>query len=200
MAPRHAGCIMPVTCVDERSALIMIDLQKGILRLLPANLAAQLVTDARQLAAAFRARSLPVVAVNVAYAADLADAPAGRVDVPPFRGPFSSDWSELADELDLQSSDLRVTKHQWNAFHGTDLDLNLRRRQVTELVVVGVATSRGVESTVRSAYEYGYNVVVPSDAIADPHMISHQHSRDIVLPQVAELGLTSEILALLERT
>jgi len=191
---------MPVTCIDERPALVMIDLQKGILRLLPDELAARLVANVRQLAEAFRANNLPVIAVNVAYSPDLADAPAGRVHVLPFRGPFSPDWSELVDELGLQPTDLAVTKHQWNAFHGTDLDLHLRRRQVTQVVVVGVATSRGVESTVRSAYEYGYNVVVPSDAIADPHMISHQHSRDIVLPQVAELGLTSEILALLERT
>jgi len=76
-----AECIVPVTCIDERVALVMIDLQKGILRLLPDVLATQLVANSRQLPEAFRVRDLPVVAVNVAYSADLADAPAGRVDV-----------------------------------------------------------------------------------------------------------------------
>lgn len=190
---------MPITVLNERVALVMIDLQRGILRLPPPDVTQRVVDNARQLAEAFRAVGAPVIAVNVAYADDVADAPAGRSDIAPFRGPFPADWSQLVDELDLQPEDIRVTKHQWNAFHGTDLDVQLRRRQLTDVVVVGVATSRGVESTVRSGYEFGYNMVVASDAVADPHTVSHNHSLEVMLPQVAEIALTADILASIPR-
>lgn len=97
----------------------MIDIQRGIVRLPPPDMARQMIENARILAAAFRRSELTVIAVNVGYAPDAADAPAGRCDVPPFRGPFPPDWAQLVDELEIQPSDVLVTKHQWNAFHRT---------------------------------------------------------------------------------
>jgi len=71
-------------------------------------------------------------------------------------GALPSDWSELIPELDRQSADLVVLKRQWGAFYGTDLDLQLRRRGLGTIVICGIATEFGVESTARDAYERGY--------------------------------------------
>ena len=101
---------------------------------------------------AFRSHGLPVVLVNVAGVAP------GRTDAGPMNFSPPPDWLEIASELTPQPSDVRVTKHQWGAFYGTALDLELRRRSVTQIVLCGIATSIGVESTAREAYERGYNV------------------------------------------
>ena len=55
-------------------------------------------------------------------------------------------WSELADGL-AAAGDIVITKRQWGAFHGTELDLQLRRRGIRGIVLGGIATNFGVEFT-----------------------------------------------------
>jgi nicotinamidase-related amidase len=66
-----------------------------------------------------------------------------------------------------------ITKRQWGAFYGTDLDQQLRRRGIKTLVMSGIATNFGVESTARAAFDRGYELVFVEDAMsslaADPH-------------------------------
>src|SRR5580704_13201780 len=144
---------MPLTKLDTTAALIVIDLQKGIVGLPTVHPAGEIVGRAARLARAFRERGLPVVLVNVTGAAP------GRTDagLPKFSLP--ADLTELVPELGRHPSDHLVTKKRWGAFLGTSLDDYLRQRGVTQIVLVGVATSIGVESTARSAYDLGYNVV-----------------------------------------
>ncbi|WP_264779078.1 isochorismatase family protein, partial [Gluconobacter sphaericus] len=78
---------------------------------------------------------------------------------------FAPDWAELVDGL-AEPTDLRVTKRQWGAFYGTDLDLQLRRRGISTIVLGGIATNLGVESTARAAHEHGYNVVLATDVMS----------------------------------
>ena len=128
---------------------------------------ADVVTASQALAERFRAAGAPVVLVRVAWAADYADAPGGAVDQmgprPP--GGLPAAWSALMEGL-AQPQDILVTKRQWGAFTGTDLDLQLRRRGIKTIVIGGIATNFGVESTVRHAWELGYNVVVIFPRIA----------------------------------
>ena len=109
-------------------------------------------------------------------------------------------WDVLADELTGHEDDIVVTKRNWGAFHGTDLDVQLRRRGVTQIVLGGIATSMGVESTARAAHEHGYHVTLATDAMADRSADMHQHSVENVFPRLGETGTTDEILALLETT
>ncbi|HEY2257860.1 MAG TPA: isochorismatase family protein [Variovorax sp.] len=182
---------MPFATLDPVTALVVIDLQKGIVGLPTAHPAADIVDRASQLARAFREHGRPVVLVNVAGVAP------GRTDAPGRSGALPPDWSQLVPELDAQASDQRVTKMQWGAFLGTSLDQYLRRRGVTQIVLVGISTSIGVESTARAAYELGYNVVLAIDAMTDLDADAHRNSVTKIFPRLGEVTTTSAVLAAL---
>ncbi|SFE00424.1 Nicotinamidase-related amidase [Actinacidiphila alni] len=182
---------MTATTLDPRTALVVIDLQRGIVALPTAHPAQEVVARSAKLAAAFRERGLPVVLVNVAGVAP------GRNEGPAISGSLPADWAVLVDGLDARDSDIRITKHQWGAFNGTALDMELRRRGVTQIVLAGISTSIGVESTARTAHELGYHVTVATDAVTDTDAESHTHSVTKIFPRLAETGSTDEILALL---
>ncbi|MEU2868876.1 isochorismatase family protein [Streptomyces olivoreticuli] len=182
---------MPATTLDPNTALVLIDLQKGILALPTAHPSAEILGRGALLAAAFRERGLPVVLVRVVGAAS------GRSDAPLRGGRFPADFADLAPELHRQDSDIVVTKHTWGAFHGTDLDLQLRRRGVTQIVLAGIATGAGVESTARAAHEHGYHVTVATDAVTDPDPEIHRVAVEKVFPRLAETDTTDNILKLL---
>jgi nicotinamidase-related amidase len=185
---------MPVTALDPKTALIVIDLQKGIIAMAGADAVKAVIDNSRLLADAFRRRDLPVVLVNVA-----AGAP-GRTEQPRPQHALPSDWAELVPELDPQPSDLLITKRTWGAFASSDLEQRLRDLGVTQVVVTGVATSIGVESTARQAYEAGFNVSLATDAMADLRPEAHESSIANIFPRLGETGTTREIVALLERS
>jgi len=93
-----------------------------------------------------------------------------------------------------------VTKRNWGAFYGTDLDLQLRRRGVTQVVLAGIATSIGVESTARAAHEHGYQVTLATDAMTDLDPEAHRNSIERIFPRLGERGTTDEVITLLART
>jgi nicotinamidase-related amidase len=184
---------MPLSLLDTKTAFISIDLQKGLLGLSTARPLAEVAQQAGRLAAAFRAHGLPVILVNVAGAAP------GRTEAPPrLRGERPPDWTEMLPELGQQPSDLVVTKRTWGAFTGTGLEALLRERGVTQVVIGGVATSAGVESTARHAHELGFNVVLATDAMTDASAEAHAHALADIFPRISETGSVDQILALLE--
>jgi nicotinamidase-related amidase len=190
---------MPATALDPRTALVVIDLQKGLSAYPTVHPFAEVVGHTRRLADAFRRAQLPVVLVNVAFSADGADRLRTRTEVQPRFAP-TPDFSELVPELGVTPTDLRVTKRQPNAFYGTDLDLQLRRRHVTGIVLAGVATGSGVEATARAAHERAYNVTFASDAMSDVDLATHEHSLKKVFPRLGEIDTTDALLALLAKS
>jgi nicotinamidase-related amidase len=182
---------MPLSTLDPAAALVVIDLQKGIVGMPTAHPAGEIVGRAAKLARAFRQKGLPVVLVNVTGGAP------GRTDVarPAFSLP--PDWTELVPELDRQSDDLIVSKQRWGAFLGTGLNDALRARGVTQIVLTGVATSIGVESTARSAYDLGYNVALVVDAMTDRDGDAHRHSVEKIFPRLGQTDITENVLKLL---
>jgi nicotinamidase-related amidase len=182
---------MPLTQLDTTAALIVIDLQKGIVGFPTAHPTGEIVSRSAQLARAFRERGLPVVLVNVAGRAP------GRTDAGAPKFSFPPDWAELVPELEQQPDDLLITKERWGAFIGTSLDEDLRRRGVTQVVFTGVATSVGVESTARSAYDHGYNVAFIVDAMTDMSEEAHRHSVEKIFPKMGETATTEDLLTLL---
>jgi len=184
---------VPVTTLDPKTALIVIDLQKGLAAMVPAATFAPVVEKSRALADAFRARGLPVVLVTADGTAP------GRAEQSRSLGALPPGFAEVVDEMDPQAGDILVRKQTWGAFARTDLEAQLKARGVTQVVVTGVATSAGVESTARQAYEAGFNVTIALDAVADLRPEAHTASITLTFPRLGETGTTEDILALLSR-
>lgn len=185
---------MALTTLDPKTALVVIDLQKGIVSLPLAHPAGDVVTRAARLAAAFRRHRLPVVLVNVAGGAP------GRTEQARPGGPLAPDWTDFVAELDRQPEDHAVTKRTWGAFTGTGLAEHLGRLGVTQVVLAGIATSIGVESTARQAHEHGFHVTLAVDAMTDMRPEAHANSLERIFPRLGETGTTEEVLALLDAT
>jgi nicotinamidase-related amidase len=184
---------MTLTTLDPVPALVLVDLQKGIVGIPAAHPSEDVVARAAELAAAFRARGLPVVLVDVSGRAPGRTDEGGAGGGGAFAG-LPDDWMELAPELDAQPGDLRVTKQTWGAFHGTTLDAQLREHGVTLVVLGGISTSAGVETTARAAYEHGYNVVLVADAMTDRDADVHANSVERIFPRLGEVTTTAEVL------
>ena len=188
---------MPVTALDPRTALVVIDLQKGIAAYPTVHPMAGVVAASARLAVAFRRAKLPVILVTVVPSADGGDMLRVRTEAPARVRTFAPDFGELVPELGALESDLRIVKKQPNAFYGTELDLQLRRRQITGIVLTGVSTSSGVEATARAANERAYNLTFATDAITDVDPEAHDFVIEKTFPKLGERATTDEILALL---
>lgn len=188
---------MTISTIDTRSALIVVDLQNAIRAYRVARPVEEVFANAGALADAFRAHGLPVVLVNVAGRAP------GRIEAQTAAqtgspaGERPADALEFVPELHRAESDHVVTKRTWGAFTGTDLDAYLRSEGVTQVVIAGIATSAGVESTARQAHEFGYNVTLATDAMSDRSADAHDHVVGSVFPRIGETGTTAEVIDLL---
>jgi len=188
---------MKNTFVDRsKTALVVIDLQKGIVGRQTAPHASDLVVkNAAALAEACRKNGMPVFLVRVALSPDgknalhpVADAPMQFQKPPP-------DWTEIVPEMGPKPGDLVITKRQWGAFYGTELDLEFRRRGITAMILCGISTNIGVESTARFAYEYGYNQVFAEDAMAALSAEEHALTVTKIFPRIGLVRKTGDILA-----
>jgi nicotinamidase-related amidase len=181
----------------KKTALVLIDLQQGVVgRPLAPRSAAEVVQNSARLAAKFRTLGATVVLVNVAFHPDGRD----RLDVPvdaPQQFNLASmppNWMELVPEIGPRPGDLLITKHQWGAFYGTELDLQLRRRGVQTIVLGGIATNMGVESTARSAFEHGYELVVAEDLCSSTSAEMHAFSIKHIMPRIARVTDSKNII------
>jgi nicotinamidase-related amidase len=184
---------MTVSLIDPKTALIVIDLQKGIVAFPTVHPIGDVVQHAATLAAAFRRHRLPVVLVNVDAGAPGRTEQARRMEA------FPAGWTDLVPELDRQPQDHLVTKRTWGAFTNTGLEAHLKALAVTQVVIAGVATSIGVESTARQAYALGFNVALAVDAMTDMNADAHTNSVTRIFPKLGETGTTAEFVDLLER-
>ena len=182
---------MAINTLDPQTALVLIDLQKGILSYPTVHPIADVVQRAGALAEAFRRRGLPVVLVNVTGGAP------GRTEQTLARGPRPEGFADFAPELNRQPQDHVVTKQTWGAFTGTHLAAHLQGLGVTQVVLAGVATSIGVESTARQAHELGFNVALATDAMTDLRPEAHANSLERIFPRLGETGTAQDILTLL---
>ncbi|MCU1320530.1 MAG: entB [Acidobacteriaceae bacterium] len=186
---------MAVTTLDLRTALILIDLQNGIVSLPTVHPIAEILGRARALADSFRRHGLPVVLVNVTSGAP------GRTEQPPrVRGELPAGWADLVSEVNQHPSDHTVTKRTWGALRNTDLEEHLQSLGVTQVVLAGVSTTSGVESTARQAYEAGFNVTLAIDAMTDMNLEAHINSTTRIFPKLGETGTTQEVLELLDKS
>jgi nicotinamidase-related amidase len=187
----------PVVLVPAETALVVIDLQRGILKMPVApHAAADVLGRMAQLAAGFRSSGALVVLVRVAFARDGADVLTQPRDSR-IMAPREPGWDELAPELGADPGDILVTKHQWGAFYGTELDLQLRRRGVRTIVIGGISTNFGVESTARDAFERGYSLVFVEDAMAGVSPEAHAFACQTIFPRLGRVRDTQAVLSAL---
>ena len=184
----------------HRTAIVVIDLQKGIVGRPGAPYPqTAVVTNCARLLATARAAGAQPVLVHVGGAPDGADRLHTATDQAwKSTGQMPPDWSELISELDRQAGDIVILKRQWGAFYGTDLDLHLRRRGMTTIVLCGIATEFGVESTARDAYERGYELIFAKDAMTGVTAESHSNSVERIFPRLGRVRSTEEIVAALK--
>ena len=192
---------MTTIAIDPRkTALVLIDLQQGVVsRPFAPRSGSEVVQNASRLAAKFRALGATVVLVRVTFQQDSRDRLNAPADAPmQFNtSALPPNWAELAPEIGPQPGDLIITKRQWGAFYGTELDLQLRRREVRTIVLGGIATNFGVESTARDAYERGYAQIFVEDAMASMTVEAHEFVVKNIFPRIGQVRSTDEVLSAL---
>jgi nicotinamidase-related amidase len=182
----------------KTSALVLIDLQQGILPFAGGPYSAkQLLDKASQLTTIFRQQQAPVVLVRVGWSSSFAEALKQPVDKPMPGKPegLPDDWWTFPEQLAVSDSDILVIKRQWGAFYGTDLDLQLRRRGIKTIVLGGISSNIGVESTARSAWEHGYELVIAEDCCSAHDEAQHRASFDYIFPRISRVRSSEAIIA-----
>jgi nicotinamidase-related amidase len=182
-----------ITELDKNTALVLIDLQKGVVGLPVAHSMADILTNSAKLVAAFRKAGQPIVIVNV-NPAGAAWMNARKEPQPARSTPFKEDWLEITPEIETRPDDIFITKHTWGAFFETTLHEELIKRNVTGIVLAGVSTSIGVEGTARQASELGYNITFAKDAMADMLANAHENSLKYIFPRMGEIGDTPDVI------
>jgi nicotinamidase-related amidase len=182
--------------LEARStAVVLIDLQQGILPFAQApHDAAAIVRQAAQLCAAAREAGALVVRVRVGWAPDQADRPNQPTDQPAPAPQLPPHWWDDPEGLPAAEADLAIVKRHWNAFHATELDLQLRRRRIRTVVLGGIATPFGVESTARTGWELGYELLFPEDLSGAPDEALHRHSMQRVLPRLGRVVTVAQVV------
>lgn len=181
-----------------KTALVVIDLQEGILPFAGGPYAAaDVVSRSARLAEKCRENGSPVVMVRVGWSADFAEALKQPVDAQNPSQALPDNWWDYPHALGKQDSDIEVTKRQWGAFYGTDLELQLRRRGIDTIILCGISTNIGVESTARNAWEMGFNLVIAEDACSAAATDQHVGSMKNIFPRIGRVRTTDEILSAL---
>jgi len=186
----------------SKAALVVVDVQKGIFALgrkLEPNTLDHVVANVSKLVNKFREVGLPVFLVRVT-SVDGKDMlhPLADQQSQWRSGPRPADWADFVDEIKPTERDIVITKRQWGAFYGTELDLQLRRRKMETIVLCGVSTNIGVETTARDAYQRGYNQVFAVDAMAANSTDEHEATLKYIFPRIGLLRTTDDILGALE--
>jgi nicotinamidase-related amidase len=181
-----------------RTALVLIDLQNSnVKRDLAPYTAEQVVGNCVLLSGEMRDRGGMVIFVRV-----LVD----ELQLPPADAPLRKpgtpapppDASLLAPDARVQAQDIVVTKRQWGAFYGTELDQLLRRRHIKTIILGGIATNFGVESTARAAFDRGYELVFVEDAMSSMAADAHQFACKHIFPVMGKVRSTRHVIDALQ--
>ena len=184
----------------DKTALVVIDLQKGIAamdRHLAPHSAQEVIKNASMLADVCRGNNIPVFLVHVLPTKETALSP--ECDAPMFssnRGnqEIPKEWADFVQEMRPKKDDIVITKHQWGAFYGTELEMQLRRRKIDTIILCGISTNIGVESTARFAYEYGYSQIFAEDAMAAMSAEEHNMSVSNIFKRIGKVRNTKDII------
>lgn len=184
----------------KTTAVVVIDLQKGITAFpsRPHDVE-KVIQNAVKILDVSRKLGMPVFLVHVTPSRDFKDALHPQSEKALSFDSLPEDWADFVPELNVQSSDFQILKRQWGAFYGTELDLQLRRREIKTIILLGISTNKGVESTARDAYERGYKQLFVEDAMSARASEEHLCSIKNVFPFLGKICLTEEVVGVLEK-
>jgi len=186
-----------ITTIDKNTALVLIDLQNSVVAVpTKPHSVEDVLKNVNDLIAAFRKKQLPVVLVNVKPSGAWMNA-RKEAKMPPL--PNDENAYSITDKINANKNDTYITKHTWNAFFETNLDNELKKNSITNIILGGISTSIGVEATARAASELGYNITLATDAMTDRNESAHNHSIEFIFPRLGERGTTKEIIEMLEK-
>ncbi len=184
----------------KTTALVIIDLQHGLLSPEPIPFGRDAIVERAAALGRAVAESHGLIVVTATdFASGYADAPRGKADKPwalPKEG-LPAGFATLVPEIESLAAAVRIVKRQMSAFFGTELDLQLRRRGCGTVVICGVATNMGVEATARAAFDFNYDVVIAADACGSVAPGLHDFAMEKILPRIARVRATAEIVAAL---
>lgn len=185
--------------IPDRTALVVIDLQKGItsMPVFPRS-SVEVISNATLIAREFRKKDIQVFLVRVLPSPPLGLRPVSDAQAPIPRE-LPSEWADIVPELGPEEGDVVITKRQWGAFYGTELEMQLRRRAIDTIVLCGISTNIGVESTARFAYEFGFSQIFVEDAMAARSVEEHRLAVGTVFPRMGLVRSTAEVLQALSR-
>ncbi|MBC6309624.1 isochorismatase family protein [Listeria sp. FSL L7-1582] len=181
----------------EKTALVLIDLQNGIIGHHSAPYTPEaIIKRAGELAKAFVAKGGFVVLVRVSTL-DGKDMLHPATDQEQSAAAYPDGWDVIVPELATIDGTYTMTKRQWGAFHGTDLDSQLRRRGVDTIVLGGVSTGIGVDTTAREAFQLGYNQIFVEDVMGAANKEMHDYVCQTIFPRIGKLRSSAEVISCL---
>lgn len=191
---------METTIDRDKTALVVIDLQKGIVaRKTEPHPSSQVIENTVKILEQFRKNNMQVFLVHVGFSKDGKDRLNPRTDNDQTMGGNPpADWTDFVPEVGPKDSDYVIFKHNWGAFYGTDLEVQLRRRGIDSIILTGISTNFGVESTARFAYEMGFNLMFVEDATASFSSESHNFTYNNIFTRIGQVRKTADVLKALE--
>lgn len=177
----------------ERTALVVIDLQNGIVnRETSPHTCAEVIQNASKLVTEFSDKGAFVVLVRVS-SVDGKDMLKPSVDLKINPIQLPEGWDSFVPEISNGKNVHTVTKRQWGAFYGTDLDLQLRRRNIDTIVLCGISTGIGVDTTAREAFQHGYNQIFVEDAMTAVAKEEHDYVCKYIFPKIGKIRTSEEV-------
>lgn len=182
----------------SKTALVVIDLQNGIVNMEgKPHTSEEIIKNASKLANAFSDKEAFVVLVRVSFT-DGKDMLRPNLDFQPKAMQIPEGFDTIVTEIANTKNAHIITKRQWGAFYGTDLDLQLRRRGIDTIVLCGVSTGIGVDTTAREAFQRGYNQIFVEDAMTAVTKEEHEYVCKYIFPRIGKLRTTKEIVSSLK--
>ncbi|HVZ26660.1 MAG TPA: isochorismatase family cysteine hydrolase, partial [Sediminibacterium sp.] len=155
--------------MESTTALLVMDMQAKLLASVP-DAQTTIQHMARAIAYA-RQQQIPVIYVVVGFRDGLPEISSNNKRFSAFRkrleGMTMQEWMTIHPELAPLENEPVAVKRRISAFAGSDLDILLRAKQITHLVLGGCSTSGVVLSTLREAADKDYRLTVLSDCCMD---------------------------------
>lgn len=182
----------------EKTALVLVDLQKGILNLeSKPHEASDVLANATSLVEAFRKINAFIVFVHVDFLDEKDELKVNaEVELPP---KSEDDWSSFPSEFSVKPTDCVITKRHFGAFYGTELDLQLRRRGIDTIVLGGISTHVGVDTTAREAYQHNYHQFFVEDAMSATSKEAHEFPFKYIFPLMGQAVTTRDVIKSLDK-
>lgn len=119
---------------------------------------------------------------------------------PTVHGATEGSWKQkVIEEIAPQPQDYIIPKFRWSTFHQTYFDLALRSRGIDTIIISGGAVDVGVASTVYSARDHDYNIIVVRDACSNSHEDSLAALMNTVFPRLARVRTTDQVLEMIRK-